>query len=125
MEAVHTIEDLAKRGFDVEEGIDLCAGDEEIYVAVLEAALEEGREKLPLIRDCYEKKDFERYGIEMHGLKNAMKSIGAVTLSEAAKEQEFAVKENNLQLVDEKVESVLAQYQDVVDALEELMANLA
>ena len=125
MEAVHTIEDLAKRGFDVEEGIDLCAGDEEIYVEVLEAALEEGREKLPLIRDCYEKKDFERYGIEMHGLKNAMKSIGAITLSEAAKEQEFAVKENNLQLVDEKVESVLAQYQDVVDALEELMANLA
>ena len=55
MEAVHTIEDLAKRGFDVEEGIDLCAGDEEIYVEVLEAALEEGREKLPLIRDCYEK----------------------------------------------------------------------
>ena len=35
------------------------------------------------------------------------------------------MKENNLQLVDEKVESVLAQYQDVVDALEELMANLA
>ena len=125
MEAVHTIEDLAKRGFDVEEGIDLCAGDEEIYVEVLEAALEEGREKLPLIRDCYEKKDFERYGIEMHGLKNAMKSIGAITLSEAAKEQEFAVKENKLQLVDEKVESVLAQYQDVVDALEELMTNLA
>ncbi len=125
MEPVHTIEDLAKRGFDVEEGIALCAGDEEIYVEVLEAALEEGKEKLPLLKDCYERKDFERYGIEMHGLKNAMKSIGAIKLSEAAKEQEFAVKENNLQLVDEKVEDVLAQYQDVVDALEELMANLA
>ena len=125
MEPVRTIEDLAKRGFDVDEGIALCAGDEEIYVEVLEAALEEGKEKLPLLKDCYERKDFERYGIEMHGLKNAMKSIGAITLSEAAKEQEFAVKENNLQLVDEKVDSVLAQYRDVVDALEELMANLA
>ncbi len=125
MESVRTIEDLAKRGFDVEVGIDMCGGDEEIYVEVLDAALEEGKEKLPLIRDCYERKDFERYGIEMHGLKNAMKSIGAITLSDAAKEQEFAVKENNLQLVDEKVESVLAQYQEVVDALEELMKNLA
>ena len=125
MGPIRTIEDLAGRGFDIEEGIALCAGDEEIYAEVLEAALEEGREKLPLLRDCYEKKDFARYGIEMHGLKNAMKSIGATELSEAAKEQEFAVKENNLQLVDEKVESVLAQYQDVVDALEELMANLA
>lgn len=125
MEPVRTIDDLEKRGFDVEEGIAMCAGDEEIYVEVLDAALEEGREKLPLIRECYERKDFERYGIEMHGLKNAMKSIGAIELSEVAKEQEFAVKENNLQLIDECVEEVLAQYSDVVDALEELMANLA
>ena len=125
MEPVRTIDDLEKRGFDVEEGIAMCAGDEEIYMEVLDAALEEGREKLPLIRECYERKDFERYGIEMHGLKNAMKSIGANSLSEAAREQEFAVKENNLQLIEERVEEVLAQYSDVVDALEELMANLA
>ena len=124
MEPVRTIEDLENRGFNVEEGIAMCAGDEEIYMEVLDAALEEGREKLPLIRECYEQKDFERYGIEMHGLKNAMKSIGANKLSEAAKEQEFAVKENNLQLVDERVEDVLVQYQGIVDALEELMANL-
>lgn len=125
MEPVRTIDDLVKRGFDVEEGIAMCAGDEEIYVEVLDAALEEGREKLPLIRECYEQKDYERYGIEMHGLKNAMKSIGASELSEAAKEQEFAVKENNLQLIDDRVEDILAQYQSVVDTLEELMANLA
>ena len=124
LEPVRKIDDLASRGFDVEEGIAMCAGDEEIYLEVLDAALEEGREKLPLMRECYEAKDFERYGIEMHGLKNAMKSIGANRLSEAAKEQEFAVKENNVQLIDERVEEVLAQYQSVVDALEELMANL-
>lgn len=124
MEPVRTINDLGNRGFEVEEGIAMCAGDEEIYMEVLEAALEEGQEKLSLIREYYEQKDFERYGIEMHGLKNAMKSIGANKLSEAAKEQEFAVKENNLQLVDEHVEDVLAQYRGIVDALEELMANL-
>ncbi|MDE6388708.1 MAG: hypothetical protein K2L82_12995 [Lachnospiraceae bacterium] len=123
MEPVRTIDDLEKRGFDVEEGIVMCAGDEEIYLEVLEAALEEGKEKLPLIKECYERKDYDRYCIEMHGLKNAMKSIGAGFLSEAAKEQELAVKENNLRLVDEGVERVLAQYQDVIDVLEELMAN--
>ena len=123
MEPVRTIDDLEKRGFNVEEGIVMCAGDEEIYLDVLDAALEEGREKLPLIRECYERKDFERYCIEMHGLKNAMRSIGAGQLSEAAREQELAVKENNLHLVDEKVEDILAQYRSVIDALEELMAN--
>lgn len=125
MEPVRTINDLEKRGFDVEEGIAMCAGDEEIYLEVLEAALEEGREKLPLIRECFERKDYERYCIEMHGLKNAMKSIGAGQLSEAAREQETAVRENNLSLVEQKVEDVLAQYRDVIDALNELMTNLA
>ena len=123
MEPVRTIDDLENRGFDTEEGIVMCAGDEEIYMDVLEAALEEGKEKLPLIRECYERRDYERYCIEMHGLKNAMKSIGAGFLSEAAKEQELAVKENNLQLVDEGVEDVLTRYQGVIDALEELMSN--
>lgn len=123
MEPVRTIDDLEKRGFDVEEGIAMCAGDEEIYLEVLEAALEEGKEKLPLIKECYEQKNLDRYCIEMHGLKNAMKSIGAGFLSETAKEQEFAVKENNLRVVDEGVENVLAQYRDVIDALEELLAN--
>lgn len=124
MEPVRSVDDLEKRGFDVEEGIAVCAGDEEIYLEVLEAALEEGREKLPLIREWYERKDFERYGIEMHGLKNAMKSIGANQLSEAAKVQEFAVKENNLRLVDEKVDDILAQYQNVIDTLEELIDHV-
>ena len=93
MGAVHTIYDLSARGFDVEEGIAVCAGDEEIYLEVLEAALDEGREKIPFIRECYERKDFERYCIEMHGLKNAMKSVGAMGLSEAAREQEFGARQ--------------------------------
>ncbi len=124
MGAVHTIYDLSARGFDVEEGIAVCAGDEEIYLEVLEAALDEGREKIPFIRECYERKDFERYCIEMHGLKNAMKSVGAMGLSEAAREQEFAVKEDNLQLVEAKAEDILIQYRNVVAALEELFRNL-
>lgn len=124
MGAVRTIYDLREKGFDVEQGIAVCAGDEEIYLEVLEAALEEGREKIPFIKERFEQKDFERYCIEMHGLKNAMKSVGAIALSEAAREQEFAVKEDNLQLVEEKAEAVIAQYGGVVDALEELFGHL-
>ena len=123
MEPVRTIDDLQNRGFDVEEGIAMCAGDEELYAEVLDAALEEGKEKIPLIRQLYEEKDYDRYCVEVHGLKNAMKSIGANHLSEAARIQEFAVKDNNLALVDEGVDALLTEYQDVVDALEELMAN--
>ena len=124
MEPVRTIDDLQNRGFDVEEGIAMCAGDEELYVEVLDAALEEGKEKTMLQEILkFGGKDYDRYCVEVHGLKNAMKSIGANHLSEAARVQEFAVKDNNLALVDEGVDALLTEYQDVVDALEELMAN--
>ena len=120
MESVRSIEDLSKRGFDIDAGIAMCAG----YVEVLDAAREEGKEKIPLIRELYENKDFERYCVEVHGLKNAMKTIGAEHLSAAAKTQEFAVKENELQLVEDGVEPLLREYQQVVDALEELFESI-
>lgn len=121
MGQVRTIDDLVDRGFDVQEGIAMCAGDEELYLEVLQEAFEEGEEKIPLIRRLYEERDYERYLVEVHGLKNAMRSIGALHLSEAAKAQESAVKMQDYGKVDEKVEALLAEYQEVVDALRELL----
>lgn len=121
MGQVRTIDDLVDRGFDVQEGIAMCAGDEELYLEVLQEAFEEGEEKIPLIRRLYEERDYERYLVEVHGLKNAMRSIGALHLSEAAKAQESAVKMQDYDKVDEKVGALLAEYQEVVDALRELL----
>ena len=41
MGQIRTIDDLASRGFVVEDGIEMCAGDEELYWEVLAEALEE------------------------------------------------------------------------------------
>ncbi|MCX4339623.1 MAG: Hpt domain-containing protein [Lachnospiraceae bacterium] len=123
MGAIQRFEDLTSKGFDVEEGIKLCGGDEEIYMEVLWAAMEEGKEKIPLIRSVYEQKDYERYRIEVHGLKNAMRSIGATYLSELAAQQEDAVKEQNLAAMEIGVEELLTQYQFVEDALKELLGE--
>lgn len=123
MGTIRTFEDLTIKGFDVEEGIRLCAGDETIYMEALWAAMEEGKEKIPLIRDVYNKKDYERYRIEVHGLKNAMRSIGANYLSQLAAEQEQAVKEENYAEMEVGVDELLDQYRFVVDALKELLGE--
>lgn len=123
MAAMRTMDDLKKRGFDVEEGIRLCGGDEEIYMEVIWAAMEEGRGKIPLIRKFYKQGDYERYRIEVHGLKNAMKSIGANYLSQLAEAQEQAVKEEDYAVMEVGVEELLEQYQIVVDALAELLGE--
>ncbi|MDE6320479.1 MAG: Hpt domain-containing protein [Lachnospiraceae bacterium] len=108
----------------MEEGIKLCGGDEAIYMEVLWAAMEEGNEKIPLIRSVYEQKDYERYRIEVHGLKNAMRSIGAVYLSELAAQQEQAVKDMDQAAMEIGVEEMLTQYQFVEDALKELLGEM-
>ena len=124
MGAVRSFEDLTSKGFDVQEGIKLCGGDEAIYMEVLWAAMEEGEEKIPLIRSAYEQKDYERYRIEVHGLKNAMRSIGAVYLSELAAQQEQAVKDMDQAVMEIGVEEMLTQYQFVVNALKELLGEM-
>ena len=53
MGQIGTMYDLADRGFDVKEGIAMCAGDEELYLEVLQEAMEEGEEKIPLLRSLY------------------------------------------------------------------------
>lgn len=124
MGAIRTFEDLTIKGFDVEEGIRLCAGDEEIYMEALWAAMEEGQEKIPLIRSVYENKDYDRYRIEVHGLKNAMRSIGANYLSQLAAEQEQAVKDENYAVMKVGVDEMLTQYQFVVEALKSLLGEM-
>lgn len=123
MGTIRTFDDLVAKGFDVEEGIRLCGDDEEIFMEVLWAAMEEGKEKIPLIQSVYESKDYERYRIEVHGLKNAMRSIGATYLSQLAAEQEQAVKEENYSEMEVGVEEMLTQYRFVVDALRELLGE--
>ncbi|MDE6213939.1 MAG: hypothetical protein K2M70_10755, partial [Lachnospiraceae bacterium] len=90
---------------------------------VIWAAMMEGREKIPLIRKVYGEGDLERYQIEVHGLKNAMKSIGANYLSQLAGEQEQAAKMENYAVMKVGVEELLEQYQIVVDALAELLGE--
>ena len=48
MGMIQTFKDLTIKGFDVDEGIRLCGDDEEIYMEVLWAAMEEGKQKIPL-----------------------------------------------------------------------------
>lgn len=114
-----TLQDLSQYGFDVDMALELCIGDEDILKEVLEVFLEEGREKLPLFEELIGKNDMDRYIIEAHGLKNAAKQVGAMTLSEMAKSSELTGKAGDLQTVKDMHPALLAEYKKAVDALAE------
>lgn len=120
---IKEIEDLETRGFDVELAMNYCINDEGIYREVLQTALDEGKEKIELIKQLEEQEDVGRFQIELHGLKNAAKQIGAIPLSEQALALENAAKENNLETIHRNISDLIVAYRDILQALEELFEN--
>ena len=115
-----TIKDLENYGINLDEAMELCIGDEDIYKEVLETFMEEGREKLVLMEDLMNAKDVERYIIEAHGLKNAAKQIGADELSAMSKDSEFDGKEGRPDSMFERHSLLMEKYRSIVDVISQL-----
>lgn len=119
-EAGHVLRVLAQKGFDIGEAMEVCAGDMDLYMEVLETALAEGRRKYPIIEESLREKDYERYHVEVHALKNSARAIGAIELSELSLEQEKAAKRNDYETVNRGKQELLRVYKEVLTVLEDL-----
>lgn len=103
-------------GMDTEQGILYCNG-EDGYLSILRAYCEDWEGAGALAKDSFEQKDWKNYTIAVHGLKSAMFSIGAVKVSEMAKQLEMAGKEDNISYIEE-------HHQELMDAYAELFMRL-
>lgn len=102
---------------EVKTGIESCGGSAELYQNVVDVFVQEGRKKLPLIKQNYKAENWTDYIIAVHGLKSSAASIGAIDLSAHAKEMEFAGKDNNIQLIHEKTDALLQEYVQLLQKL--------
>lgn len=117
------LEKLEQLGFNTEEAMQYCANQISIYREVLETAYAEGTQKIPLLQECVQKRDFKRYGIEVHAIKSTAKTIGATALYEVAErlnqhakagEEEMAYRGN-----DNLVEQYKKTLQEIAAAIKE------
>lgn len=115
---------LEEKEFDIGQAMEICAEDMDLYIEVLKTAMEEGRRKLPIIRRSMEKRDYERYHIEVHALKHAMLAIGAKELSALSAEQERAVKEGDAERVRAGYEVLIVKYGELVAFLQSVFEPL-
>lgn len=111
---------LLGKGFDIEQALSICADDMDLYMDILGTALEEGERKLPVILESAESRDYERYHIEVHGLKNAMRAIGAMELSALCLEQETAAKNKDYEKIDKNYKVLISKYEGVLCILKEI-----
>lgn len=105
---------------DREIGLQYCL-DDELYRQVLESYLGQGLEYKEQLPAYYGANDWKNYAVIAHAIKSSSLSIGAVTLSDLAKEQEFFGKDEN---VEDIAKTYSAFYQEFCETLVEIEGML-
>ncbi len=111
---------LKKIGLDVEKGILYCGGKEQ-YINILRDYCTEFTDSGATAQELFEKQDWKNYTITVHGIKSSMGSIGAMEISEQAKQLEFAGKENRIEYILEKHDQMMQAYKEFFAILCETM----
>ena len=83
---------------------------EDLFWKVLKVFYNSIDKKVKLIKSLEEQEDWVNYTVEVHGLKNSAKQIGAISLSEKAAALEKAGNARDLATIRRDTDAMLAQY---------------
>ena len=100
---------------DSKVGMSNCGEDENFYREMVEMYIS-GDKSEELVR-FYKQKDWDNYRIVIHSLKSTSMTIGAVSLSEKAREQEMAVKNMDMESIEDNHKVLLAEYAKLLEEL--------
>lgn len=103
-------------GFSFEEGVKHC-GSKAALMKTIRIFYRTIDSKANKIEQCLKEGLIGDYVIEVHALKSSALLIGAVPLSEAAKELESYGKQGKTEVLEEKTPEVLAMYRDFKNIL--------
>lgn len=109
--------DMGIKGVDMAAGLESVNNDEEIYDEILQIYYEDGIEMLDVLKQNIQHTDLKLFVTHTHAMKSASKGIGANDVSERFKEMEFAGKDEDMAVIEEKFPSCLG-------AFEELLGNV-
>ena len=111
-------EDLVVGDLDVKKGMLYCGGEEK-YLIILKKFCGNGEKNMVQLKTLYANSDWKNYVIAVHAVKSSMFSIGALTLSEMAKQLEFAGKKENIEYIHQNHQAMLKEYERVFKILKE------
>ncbi|MCM1182980.1 MAG: ATP-binding protein [Roseburia sp.] len=110
-------------GIDTDEVLQRYSGGVEEFRELLRLYCLDGKRKLTLLRELWEKRDYKNYGIEVHGLKSASANVGAMKVSISAREQEYAINRGDETFVDSHVAELLEDYETQLQHIEDFLAG--
>ena len=101
---------------DVEKGLLYCGGRSS-YLEILEQYCKNGNDHIAKIERLFEAKDWKNYTIEVHALKSMMMSVGALPLSEQAKQLELAGKRGDVAWINVSHGGMITEYVRVLNEI--------
>ncbi len=129
MEEKEYFDKLTQLGIDKEVGISY-SGDEELYREILGISCKGSVEKIERLVKVFENKDYESYKILVHSVKSSALNIGAISISEMAKQLEDAGMNHDYKYIDDNHKEFLLAYQtlmvnlgDIIFAEKELIES--
>lgn len=93
-------------------GMSYCMNSKDFYLDVLNTFFE--RNIVSKIHAAYEEKQWHEYEIQVHALKSSSLSIGALTISEFARNMEDACKYGQVEFVEQNHENLMQQYKTLL-----------
>lgn len=99
---------------DVSQGILYCGG-KDTYLEIVSDCCLEVEEVCSELNDKYKKQDWTNYTIKVHALKSTMKSIGAMHVSDMAKELEIAGKKSDAEFISDNHGKLIEEYRRKMD----------
>ena len=122
--------DVAAANMSTEKDTDIVVGDldvkfaleflvsEELFWKVLKVFYNSIDKKTKLIKSLEEEEDWTNYTVEVHGLKNSAKQIGAISLSDKAAALEKAGNARDAWTIHTNTPEMLEQYYNYLPVLE-------
>ena len=108
---------LSSLGISVEDGITYCGGDEGFYLEIIGDYVKSAPERIEKLGMLLSENRMKDYKTLIHSVKSSSKTIGAMDMFEKAMALEHAVTEDNIDYVLENHESVMKDYEELVDSL--------
>lgn len=101
------------KGIDISVGMEYAVQDKELYREILSDYADCIEEQAGIIERAVAERDLETYTIEMHSLKSTSRTIGAMELSDMARELEENGKNKEWGTILEKTAKLLAAYREL------------
>ena len=108
---------------DYKKGLAYAGEDEETYFDILGVYVASSSKYKEELETLYKEKDWDKYTIKIHALKSSSLSVGAVNLSNLAKEMERGGKTGQYNIITDNHEKAMELYEKVVADIEGYLDN--